>query len=107
MAVIVADEVGIFRCKFEGIRNCKNPEYCNLILSFEMDINGEVKDWDSFPKPKYILQETKDLHKFQHLTAGKVYLIKMAVGYQSPNNKDGKSYPGGVRFKPIQVLKEA
>lgn len=107
MSVLIANEVGIFKCRFNEVRPCKNPEYFNAVLGFELEIGGDVKDCNAFPKSQYLLHDMSDIDKFNGLQEGKTYLMRMSVGYQSPNEKNGKTYPGGVRFRVLQVLKEA
>lgn len=106
MGVLIANEVGIFRCKFDGIKACKNPDYVNVCVTFEVEIGGEVKDCSAMPRSQYLLHDAEEAHKFSSLQKDHIYLMKMSVGYQSPNEKGGKTYPGGVRFRILQVSKE-
>lgn len=104
---IVASEVGIFRCRFDGIDSCKNPEYCMVKLAFELELAGEVKDWKALPQTQYLLHDAGDISKLQHCQKGQAYLMQMSVGLQSANERDGKTYPASVRYKVLKVIQEA
>lgn len=107
MGSIIADEVGVFRCRYDGIRPCKNEGYFQACLSFERLVAENVLNWESLPGSQYLLHDAMDAHKFSTMQKGHIYFLKMAVGYQKPNSKDGVSYSGGVRYRVLQVLREA
>lgn len=103
---IVANEVGVFRCQYQGIKSCKNPDYFMLMLRFEVEVMDEIKNWDSLPQTQYLLVEASDTAKFSACQIGHIYHFKMSVSYQSANTRDGKNYPAGIKFNPLQVLGE-
>lgn len=107
MATISANEVGIFKCRYMGIKPCENRDYFQARLCFEFEIAGEIKDWNTLPKAQYLLHEAEDAGKFAGLEEGKVYLFKMSIGFQSANEKNGKTYAAGLKFRVLQVLGEA
>lgn len=107
MAQITANEVGVFRCRYHGIKACENPDYFMAKICFEYEIGGDIKDWNNLPKIQYLLHESEDANKFSSLQENHVYHIKMSIGYQSANERNGKTYPAGVKFRVIQVLGEA
>lgn len=105
---ITASEVGIFRAKYSGVKPCENPDYFMAKLSFEVEVAGQVKDWNTIPSTQYLLHEaSEDAHKFAGLQEGQAYLFKMAISYQSANERNGKTYPAGIKFKVLQVVGEA
>lgn len=107
MSAITVNEIGIFKCKFHQITTCKNPEYAMMKISFELQVAGEIKDWDTIPNEKALLIESKNISKFAGMTPGKVYHLKMACKFQRENNKNGKHYPAGVNYEPLEVMGEA
>lgn len=104
---ITASEVGVFRAKFNGIKPCENPDYFMAKLSFEIEVMGQIKDWNTIPSTQYLLHESSEVNKFQGLQEGQIYLFKMSISYQSANERNGKTYPAGIKFKVLQVVGEA
>ena len=106
MATLTIDEVGTFRCKFHSIKPCANADYCMVAVYFEGLIENQVKDWNTLGRPVYLLHNSEDVDKFASMQPGHVYALKMAVGFQRENESNGKTYPAGVRYRILEVLKE-
>jgi hypothetical protein len=105
---IIANEIGVFKARFMGFKPCKNIEYVMVKLQFtEFEVDGETST-NVQPQTVMILHDAVNMGIFQGINEGQLCHFKMSVGYQAPNNRDGKSYPGGVKFRVLQaaVVKE-
>lgn len=107
MSAITVNEIGIFKCKFHGLKPCKNTEYAMVIVSFEVQLGNEYKDWNSIPNEKSLLIEASMMNKFIGLVPNKIYHFKMACKFQKENNKNGRNYPAGINYEPLEILGEA
>lgn len=107
MSVIQINEIGIFKCKFLGIQQCRNTEYAMLKVAFEVNLAGEIKDWNTIPNQKSLLMEATKLPKFSGLIPNKIYHFKMACKLQPARQKDGRNYPASINYEPIEVMGEA
>lgn len=107
MTLLPVNEVGIFRCKYFGMKQCKNPNYHTMTLGFEISLYGDIKDWSTIPNKKYLLIDAEKLTKFKSMMEGRIYNIKMACKFQPERNKNGRSYPAGISYEPLEVLGEA
>jgi len=101
------NEIGIFKCKFHELKLCKNPAYAMITVSFEIQLGNEIKDWNSIANQKSLLIESSAMSKFTNLTPNKVYHFKMACKFQRENNRNGKNYPAGISYEPLEVMGEA
>ena len=99
MAVLVARPVGVCRIRFLGINPCKNPDYFNALFGLEYDIQGQFK-------PEKHLHSSEDGHIFAGLQPNQDYLIRAAVGINSANEKDGKTYPARLNLRALEVVKQ-
>jgi hypothetical protein len=96
MPVVVVRPVGMFRAKFHGIEPCKNTKYCNVLLEPEYDRP------DKFSPEKH-LHEVEEVSKFKHLVPGKEYFFRCAIGINSANERDGKTYPARINLKIFEA----
>lgn len=106
MATVTIDEVGIFRCKFHRIKPCENPDYFMVVVYFEGLIDDKVCDWNSLSRPQYLLHKADEIAGFGSMQEGHIYMLKMAIGYNSGSQKNGKSYAPGVKYRILEVIKE-
>jgi len=100
---ITLNEVGVFKARFMGFKPCQNPAYLMVKLQFiDFEKSGQITT-EFEPQTSMILHEAVDMHIFHGVGEGQFCHLRMSVGYQAPNNKDGKSYPGGVKFRILQA----
>lgn len=101
---IIANEVGVFRARYMGFKPCQNAAYTMIKLQFvDFEMQGEIAN-NLQSQTSNILHDTTNLQIFHGVTEGQVYNFKMSIGYQAPNSRDGKNYPGGVKFKILEIL---
>lgn len=100
---IIANEVGVFKARYLGFKPCANPDYVMIKLQFsDFEVGGDT-NIPVQPQTTMILHETTSMSIFHGINENQFCHLRISVGYQAPNSKDGKNYPGGVKFRILQA----
>ncbi len=101
----MANIVGALKGLLVEIKQCNNPEYCQLVFNFPVEFQGTVFPIEKQTQPQNtkILVSSKQRPDLTSLQLHKVYALTIGFFTRQPNTKNDVNYPASMGMNILEA----